>query len=58
MLTGLTGFSIETLQIAELKKELMNEIRILKEEMSQIKNEIDELKGSINYKHYKVGGPG
>lgn len=36
----------------------MNEIKILKEEMSQIKNEINELKGSINYKHYNVGGPG
>lgn len=54
----LTGFSIETLQIVELKKELMSEIKILKEEISQLKNEINELKGSINYKHYNVGGPG
>lgn len=23
-----------------------------------LKNEIDELKGNINYKHYNVGGPG
>lgn len=54
----LTGFSIETLQIRELKKELLEAIENLKEEQEKLKKEVKELKYIFGGERYNHNVPG